>query len=149
MPRGASTASISSDLSPLARSTSAASRSLRKAPSASTLSRGDGQSRRHRMAATGDEQPRFLRGEDRGAEIDAPIERPDPLPIPPSSTAMTIAGRWRRSLSGARRRCRSRRGASPRPATIATGALPHAALASIACRRAPRPRSRAVPRSAG
>src|SRR3546814_14462827 len=39
----------------------------------------DGQPRRHRMAAAGDEQSRFLRGEDRGAQIDAADRPPRPL----------------------------------------------------------------------
>src|SRR3546814_9302079 len=37
----------------------------------------DGQPRRHRMAAARDEQSRFLRGEDRGAQIDAADRPPD------------------------------------------------------------------------
>src|SRR3546814_21126963 len=39
----------------------------------------DGQPRRHRMAAAGDEQSRFLRGEDRGAQTAAADRPPRPL----------------------------------------------------------------------
>src|SRR3546814_20202696 len=40
---------------------------------------GDGQPCRHRMAAARDEQPRLLRGEDRGAEVDAADRAPRSL----------------------------------------------------------------------
>jgi hypothetical protein len=56
----------------------------------------DGQARGHGVAAAGDQQAAVLGGEHAAPRSTPLIERPEPLPVPSSSSAMTIAGRPKR-----------------------------------------------------
>ena len=106
------------------------------------------QSGRHRMPAARDQQSAVLRGEHGSAQVHAGDRAPRPLPVPSSVSAITIAGRPKRSFI--------------RPATMPITPWCQPPLitmmtgASVCSRRpvlppahTPASRSRGAPRSAG